>query len=295
MKALVNKEFNTIGYLLNRLFKLSPKHALNLSLLLVSWISKKKLRPEDRVFYEMGFDFMVDVNGKKVKGTIWGEGPVLILVHGWMSNAASWRTYVSYFVNCGYQVIALDAPGHGLNARQHFDIAEYFLAIRQLIKQVGNIYAIIGHSIGATAAFFGTLDNPKIFPGKLILINPYHSLHQLANEMANYLKLSDSFVQIFDEKVENILGRSIRELKISTQIRHLNYIDIDLIHADDDPVSAQSESFKLVQSASENVAFHPVTGTGHAKSHPKVVEKVIEIVLRSKGNQGNRLVAKASH
>lgn len=280
MQSLINKKFSLSELLLNALFDLSPKRTLKLSLRLVSFLSKKKIRPEDRVYYNLGFNMTIEVEGRHLNGCIWGEGPVLILVHGWMSCSASWKAYISYFVQNGYQVRTIDAPGHGLNTYQHFDIAFYFKAIDHLIKETSNLYAIIGHSIGATAAFFGTLQNRHISIRKLVLISPYSSLHQLSNEMANFLQLNENFVEVFDEHVYSVLGRRLEELEITKHVSLLGSVEIDIIHADNDPVISQQESINITNVSPDNVALHKVEGTGHAKSHPKVMEQVFNRLPR---------------
>jgi len=44
---------------------------------------------------------------------IWGEGPPVLLVHGWGSRGARLGSFVAPLVAAGHSVIAFDAPGHG--------------------------------------------------------------------------------------------------------------------------------------------------------------------------------------
>ncbi|MGZ5446135.1 MAG: alpha/beta hydrolase [Thermoanaerobaculia bacterium] len=43
----------------------------------------------------------------------WGEGPAVLLVHGWGGHAAQFQSFVEPLVRAGFRAIAFDAPSHG--------------------------------------------------------------------------------------------------------------------------------------------------------------------------------------
>ena len=49
----------------------------------------------------------------------WGEGPTVLLVHGWNGAAAQLAGYVQPLVDAGYHVVAFDQPGHGHSSGTH--------------------------------------------------------------------------------------------------------------------------------------------------------------------------------
>lgn len=55
----------------------------------------------------------VDVGGTPVTSYTWGEGPAVLLVHGWSSHAAYMTGFVDPLVEQGFRVVAFDAPAHG--------------------------------------------------------------------------------------------------------------------------------------------------------------------------------------
>lgn len=276
MKSLFNSNLGLFGSSFNLAMKLFPKPAFHFSLRLISILSQRKLKPEDRVLYAQGFEMNVTVDNQVIKGHIWGEGPVIVLVHGWRSNAASWKHYIPHLLESGYQVVALDAPGHGINQPMPFDLGIYFNAVQKLINQIDNIHAVVGHSIGATAAFFGCL--PIINkPNCLILLSPYGSVMQLAEEMADLLKLSPAFIKAFDQHMFQHTGRDLHNLDISKHVHRLNHSIIDIIHSQDDPVSPIKFSYNI-QSKATHVLLHQMHQTGHRKSEKQIVNKVLQII-----------------
>lgn len=53
-----------------------------------------------------------------------GEGPMLLLIHGYPDNAYSWEHQIRYFSECGYRVIAPFTRGYlptKTNSDSYFD------------------------------------------------------------------------------------------------------------------------------------------------------------------------------
>lgn len=43
----------------------------------------------------------------------WGEGPAVLLLHGWAGRPTQFAHLIEQLVGAGYSVYALDAPAHG--------------------------------------------------------------------------------------------------------------------------------------------------------------------------------------
>ena len=54
----------------------------------------------------------VDVQGLRVAFQRWGQGPPLVLVHGWPADSRQWRRQIDA-LSIEYTVVAWDAPGAG--------------------------------------------------------------------------------------------------------------------------------------------------------------------------------------
>jgi pimeloyl-ACP methyl ester carboxylesterase len=51
--------------------------------------------------------------GRRIATWRWGSGPRIVLLHGWGGRAGQLGAFVAPLVKSGYEVVALDAPGHG--------------------------------------------------------------------------------------------------------------------------------------------------------------------------------------
>ncbi|MBA6329326.1 alpha/beta hydrolase [Colwellia sp. MB02u-6] len=98
-----------------------------------------------------------DVNGRKISGISFGDeqGPLLLCLHGWLDNAASFQPLMPYLSN--YHVIAIDWPGHGSSDHRGADAHYHFLdwvydLISLFRSQQWQAIDIIGHSMGGMVA-----------------------------------------------------------------------------------------------------------------------------------------------
>lgn len=88
-----------------------------------------------------------------------GEGPPLLLIHGFMDSADTWRKTLASLAKAGRAALAVDLPGFGAAARLHRDAPilpqhDRFVdaAIEHLAAQHGEAVVVVGNSLGGCAA-----------------------------------------------------------------------------------------------------------------------------------------------
>jgi pimeloyl-ACP methyl ester carboxylesterase len=97
-----------------------------------------------------------------------GQGPLVLLCHGWPELSYSWRHQIGPIAAAGYHVVAPDMRGFGqtsapmdINAYSIFDLVGDMVA---LVSALGEKQAvIIGHDWGAPVAWHAALFRPDIF------------------------------------------------------------------------------------------------------------------------------------
>lgn len=108
---------------------------------------------------------MVETNGIKLRVAEMGEGPLVVLVHGWPESWYSWRHQIPVIAAAGYKVIAPDMRGFGHSdkpaAVTDYDITHTTADIAGLIDAYGAEKAIvIGHDWGAIVTWNTALLHP---------------------------------------------------------------------------------------------------------------------------------------
>jgi pimeloyl-ACP methyl ester carboxylesterase len=106
----------------------------------------------------------VATNGIHLRVAMAGQGPLVVLVHGWPESWYSWRHQIPILAEAGYRVAAPDVRGYGGSdkpeAVEAYAIKEMCADIAGLIAALGEAQAIlVGHDWGApivwnTALFY---------------------------------------------------------------------------------------------------------------------------------------------
>lgn len=81
----------------------------------------------------------------------WGEGPTVLLVHGWQGRGSQLGAFVEPLVDAGMSVVTFDAPGHGDSDGRQLYLTDAADAIGAVAARVGPIHGIVAHSFGAPA------------------------------------------------------------------------------------------------------------------------------------------------
>ena len=90
----------------------------------------------------------LDRDGVSIHYEVAGDGPVVLLTHGFCASAAMWRDNVPSLVDAGHRVVTWDMRGHGLSASPD-DPARYSAALTvadmdALLDAAGADDAVIG-------------------------------------------------------------------------------------------------------------------------------------------------------
>ena len=85
-----------------------------------------------------------------------GDGPPVLLLHGWMFNAdLNWGLAYDPLVSAGYRVLAMDHRGHGrgLRSRKPFRLADCAADCAAVLRETGAIDpVVVGYSMGGAIA-----------------------------------------------------------------------------------------------------------------------------------------------
>src|SRR3954465_7296381 len=97
---------------------------------------------------------IVEHKGRSIVTWQWGarDAPAVLLAHGWGGHAAQMRAFVFPLLAAGYRVIAYDQPAHGLSQGRPPGRPDFADVLAELTWHHGDVRAVIGHSLGATAA-----------------------------------------------------------------------------------------------------------------------------------------------
>jgi pimeloyl-ACP methyl ester carboxylesterase len=121
---------------------------------------------------------MVETNGIRLHLAEQGEGPLVILCHGFPECWYSWRHQLPALAKAGFRAVAPDLRGYGRSDRPE-EVEKYTILhdigdIVGLVDALGAKQAVIaGHDVGATIAWQAALLRPDRFRAVIALSVPF--------------------------------------------------------------------------------------------------------------------------
>ena len=109
----------------------------------------------------------LEMNGVRFNVIIEGQGPDVILLHGFPDSSYLWRNQIPVLVQAGYRVIAPDLRGFG---QTEAPVGKANYKLDTLIKDVTGLMdslgikkaSLIGHDWGAILGWFVTIEHPEL-------------------------------------------------------------------------------------------------------------------------------------
>jgi pimeloyl-ACP methyl ester carboxylesterase len=123
---------------------------------------------------------MIETNGIRLRVAEQGDGPLVILCHGFPECWYSWRHQLPALANAGFRAVAPDLRGYGRSDRPE-EVEKYTILhdigdIVGLVDALGARQAVIaGHDIGAAIAWQAALLRPDVFRAVIALSPPFRS------------------------------------------------------------------------------------------------------------------------
>jgi len=152
-----------------------------------------------------------------IVGQVWGEGPTVVLVHGWGGHRGQLGSLVEPLVVAGLRVVAYDAPSHGDSGpgdlgRRRTTLPEMMTALDRVVADQGPVHAVVGHSMGAAVSALAVLDGTRT--ERLVLVTPLADPSTYTVGFAHALGFSDRTRHRFVVRMEALAGRRLAELDI---------------------------------------------------------------------------------
>jgi len=175
--------------------------------------------------YAQGIDAVmhriVQANGIHLHIAEQGEGPLVLLCHGFPETWYSWRHQLAALSAAGFHAVAPDMRGHGRSDRP--EAIDQYTVLHVVGDMVGVLDAlgveqavIAGHDAGAPVAWTAALLRPDRFRAVIALSVPFRSRPRSPVAPTSVMPRSDSaiFYQLYFQVpgvAENELERDVRQ------------------------------------------------------------------------------------
>ncbi len=212
---------------------------------------------------------------RALTGWAWGEGPTVLLVHGWEGRASQLGAFAGPLVDRGFRVVAFDAPGHGDSGGGESSLFSFADAVVAAARSVGPLHGIVAHSMGCPAtmlALSGGLPVPRVVfvsPADAALAPP---------RFASTLGLSPSVQRHLFAALEDQYGATFDDVSLSRLAPRMK-AELLVIHDADDRFAPLSDAERLV-AARPGATLRVTRDLGHHRivRAPTVVTSAVAFI-----------------
>lgn len=167
-------------------------------------ISKVAHDPFTKDFISQCQSHTISVNGKPYKYFQRGSGPTVLHVHGINSNLGSMVPIAQALLEQDYQVVLFDAPAHGEALGSTTDPFEVREMIRGMYDRLGELHAVIAHSMGGLWALSAW--DSDVHAEAFVSISTPSNLGFLVEKYAEICRAGTGMVRELLREIENLLG-----------------------------------------------------------------------------------------
>ncbi|MEA2238278.1 MAG: hypothetical protein QOC81_3002 [Thermoanaerobaculia bacterium] len=139
------------------------------------------------------------VASKNIAIWSWGQGPAVLLLHGWEGRGSQLGALAESLAGEGYRVVAPDFPAHGDSPGRQSNLIEFAAIVAALIENEEPA-AIVAHSFGSAATTVALRD--VLFAGRLVYIAPPENFSFFTETFGRMLGLSDDLAKRMERTIE---------------------------------------------------------------------------------------------
>jgi len=212
----------------------------------------------------------------------WGEGPLVILVHGWGSCGAHMGVLATMLASKGFQSVAIDITGHGDSAGRRINFRDFYQDIGALVRFLDqDVYACVGHSAGGLC-MMAARELENLSAKKYVCISAPEKPYPPIKLIRKKLGVSDRVIRRYKKFIADQFNCQWYEITRHVYLNNLQsqllllYDDTDktVDHTDGDEIKDHWPSAILVKTQ----------GIKHSQQirSPEIQEKVVEFIVDSK-------------
>jgi esterase/lipase len=218
-------------------------------------------------------------DGEDFQTYIWqGSEQVILLLHGWESNAARWKKLLNQLKPLGKTIIAIDAPAHGLSSGKEFNAPRYAEFIH-VLNQKYNPKTIIGHSIGGAAITYYLHKYPNDHIEKIVLLGAPSSFKKISDNFVGLLSLNNKIKESLEIYYQEKFNIHINDFAGHLFAKNFNQKAI-IAHDIHDNVILVEEG-RMYASTWKNSTYIETQGLGHSMHDKELYQKIADFIVEA--------------
>ncbi len=206
-----------------------------------------------------------------------GNDTVILLVHGWESNASRWENLMPYLKKSGSTIIAIDGPAHGLSSGKEFSIPKYAEFIHIAVEKFKPQY-LIGHSLGGKTCLYYQSVYQSDALKKIVILGSPSDFKIILNNYITLLSLNSRITKSLEEHYLNNFNLQLEQFSGKLFASKINIKGL-IAHDVDDAVVLFEEG-KKIAAAWRNAIFIETKGLGHSMHDDELYKEVSRFLFK---------------
>jgi pimeloyl-ACP methyl ester carboxylesterase len=262
----------------------SPRKAAEIAYELFCTPRKPRKKLKEPTLFHKAEKVQLLVNAITLKGfrfiPLHPNGKKILILHGFSSYSYKFEKYVSLFKKQGFEVVAFDAPAHGLSEGKLINALLYKEAILNIEAGFGPFYGFMGHSLGGLAGSLALKELPNQSQRRLVLVAPAIRTDSAIQHFYNLLSADQKFKFAFEQMIKEMTHETIENISVSHAIKNIN-ASILWVHDKDDKICLFEDVLPIMNEKPSNIQFVITEGLGHSRIYKEAaISNTIDLFFR---------------
>lgn len=242
--------------------------------------SRYEVKPAEREVIEWGNNYRIPFEGGELAVTTWGgNGPAVLLMHGWGGARAQMTGFVDALLFAGYRVVAYDQPAHGESGGKMTNLLEIAPTLDLIAKQEGTFDAIIAHSFGTLITSYALVHRNFPPPSRLVYFGAFNRLMDALPRFQVIAQLPDEIMGGLRDMISEKFGKEVLDAIVNENLVQRIHIPALMFHDRSDNVTPVQDS-RAIARAWRNVQYIETDGLGHrgALQSKEIHEQIVSFL-----------------
>ncbi len=200
----------------------------------------------------------------------------ILICHGFDSYSYRFEKYVEGLLAKGFDVIAFDAPAHGISEGKTITVLQYRNMILQINERLGPIDGIVAHSFGGLAVALAVEEAKQLNCKRLVLLAPATETTHAIESFFKFVQASKRVRIAFNELVERLAGNPASWFSVARILQHI-HVPTLWIHDRLDTITPYADMHYLTEKDLPHIEFEITEGMGHSLyTEESVIKRVVD-------------------
>lgn len=215
-----------------------------------------------------------------------GDGPSVLLLHGWESSTARWFEMYEPLRRAGFDIYAIDAPAHGRSEGKKFNVFMYCQVLDAYFRHLGFAPDYwVGHSGGGMAAIYYCCQMETGFaPKRIVSMAVPGELENFIDKFCELVGANDRVKYGIEHHFHRHLDHRFADVNFIEFVKKMTLPGL-IIHDEEDDVAPIAGAMQMKENW-PGAEIATTKGRGHSLTGELVPAIVVEYLRKCEAEMG---------